>query len=446
MNLPVGTYCITLTNGACMEDTCLTITQPDEFIVELEISNPGCGSGNDGSITTLGNGGVPPYSYTWFFMGEMLSDTGRTISNLTPGTYSVNVADQNNCQVATNATLELMSQLTVESDITNITCEGLNNGSISVTVNGGTPPFDFQWEDLEANQYEGRSLSNLSPGVYALEITDGAGCLYSDEYVVESPDPFIITENVANISCFGEVDGQISITASGGNGGYRYKLNNGDYQRSNEFKNLEAGSYSIYVIDEAGCTDSITSLRIIEPGALLVDLGPDIILETGETTMINSNVFNYAGDLSYLWTSDLINFLSCIYCRNPEFTGDREATFKLHVTDGKGCEGEDFITVRFGNNTNFQIPTAFTPNGDGENDILIAFGAKVASVKTLKIFNRWGELVYEAFDFPINDTTIGWDGMKKGKAAPSGMYYWSAEVEYLNGQTEIFKGNTTLIR
>lgn len=446
VNLPVGDYCITLTNGACTVDTCLVIVQPEQFVIELDVKNPGCGSGSDGSITVIGEGGVPPYNYNWTFMGNPLNENSPTINNLSPGVYSVNVADQNNCQIATNATLELMSQLEVTSVIRNSSCDGTNDGSIEITVNGGTPPFDFQWEDMDANQYEGSVLRDLSPGVYALEINDGAGCIFLEEYVVESPEPIIVNENAINISCFGEEDGQIIVDATGGNGGFKYRLNEGDFQNDNTFKNLQAGTYTLHVMDALGCVDSITSIRITEPGALLVDLGPDIILETGQTVSLQIDVFNYAGNLSYVWSSDLINFLSCIYCKNPIFNGDRESTFKVQVTDAKGCQGEDFISIRFGNNTNFQVPTAFTPNGDGENDILTAFGARIALVKTFKVFNRWGELVYEGFDLPINDRSVGWDGVKNGKVSPPGLYYWSAEVEYLNGQTEIFMGNTTLIR
>ena len=111
-----------------------------------------------------------------------------------------------------------------------------------------------------------------------------------------------------------------------------------------------------------------------------------------------------------------------------------------------GCFDQSLTLVIVGDPT-VVAPTGFSPNGDGINDRWKPFTVEAAVVESLvQIFNRWGELVYEGYDLPVNDRSVGWDGSKKGKISPSGLYYWSAEVEYLNGQTEIFKGNTTLIR
>ena len=92
------------------------------------------------------------------------------------------------------------------------------------------------------------------------------------------------------------------------------------------------------------------------------------------------------------------------------------------------------------------VPTAFTPNQDGQNDRLLVHGKDGAHIIVFKIFDRWGEQLYEQQDFPINDPVIGWDGTFKGQQMNSGVYIWTLEVEFIDGFRQLYSGQTTLLR
>src|SRR5690606_26616494 len=111
-----------------------------------------------------------------------------------------------------------------------------------------------------------------------------------------------------------------------------------------------------------------------------------------------------------------------------------------------GCRASDRILVVVEKPRKVFVPTAFSPNGDLNNDRLLVHGQQTAQVVEFRVYDRWGELVYEGQDFPLNDTDNGWDGEFRGKPMDPGVYVWVLEVEYMDGVREVFKGNTTLIR
>jgi gliding motility-associated-like protein len=114
--------------------------------------------------------------------------------------------------------------------------------------------------------------------------------------------------------------------------------------------------------------------------------------------------------------------------------------------DEMGCEAEDFIKVHVKKTRRVLVPTGFTPNESGLNDRLVVHGKSGTMIKLFQVFDRWGELLYQDIDIPINATDRGWDGNFKNKEMPPGVYVWYLEAEYEDGMTENFKGETTLIR
>jgi gliding motility-associated-like protein len=92
-------------------------------------------------------------------------------------------------------------------------------------------------------------------------------------------------------------------------------------------------------------------------------------------------------------------------------------------------------------------PTAFSPNSDGENDVFMLYaGPQIAQIKTFMVFNRWGETVHQKFESVPNDPSQGWDGMHRGKPLDPAVFTWFAEVEYIDGRVEIYKGDVSLVR
>ena len=174
---------------------------------------------------------------------------------------------------------------------------------------------------------------------------------------------------------------------------------------------------------------------------------PDPTINFTDSIMLMPDIMNGVAPLSYSWIPDN-GSLSCADCLEPTISGlafDTEYT--LIVTDANGCTGSDNVFVRVTKTRNVFVANAFTPNDDLINDILFVQGdVQVAKVRTFRVFDRWGELVHEVFNAPINDTTFGWDGTFKSKPMNSGTFSWFAEVEFIDGVVKVYKGSVVLLR
>ena len=150
---------------------------------------------------------------------------------------------------------------------------------------------------------------------------------------------------------------------------------------------------------------------------------------------------------TYTWTPT--TRLDCTDCPNPYANPQFDITYKISVADIYGCKASRDIRVNvICNQENYFIPNTFSPNGDGMNDIFAPRGKAIHRVNSMKIFNRWGELIWERRNFMANDRTPsgGWDGTYKGKPAQQDVYVYIIEFVCDNAQIIPFKGNVTLIR
>jgi large repetitive protein len=139
--------------------------------------------------------------------------------------------------------------------------------------------------------------------------------------------------------------------------------------------------------------------------------------------------------------------LSCINCAQPVATILRDVTYKVKVTTAFGCSAEDTISFKtFCLDAQTFIPNAFTPDGDGINDVLMVRGSGIVTVKTFRIFNRWGEVVFERSNFAPNTTAFGWDGKINGIVGGPDVFVYTAEVVCGNGTTFTYKGNVSLLK
>jgi gliding motility-associated-like protein len=133
-----------------------------------------------------------------------------------------------------------------------------------------------------------------------------------------------------------------------------------------------------------------------------------------------------------------------------EFIVTGQSAVTLTVVDKNGCTISDLINIFVRSNKTVVVPTGFAPGTGGNplNDLLHVHGSSdlVKAIKIFRIFDRWGELLFEAGDFPVNDPNTGWNGEFKGQDMPAGVYVWYLEVEFVDGQFEKFKGETSLIR
>jgi hypothetical protein len=220
----------------------------------------------------------------------------------------------------------------------------------------------------------------------------------------------------------------------------------------NKVKIEDAGMYTITVSSpETGCSSSTDKLIQIG-GYPIVKLGQDTIsLPTGYRLLLTPVITNAAdpGILplqNYTWTPS--QDLSCndALCSSPVATIKNNICYEVKVTNVYGCSGSDTLCVNvFCKNSQVFVPNAFAPGGSvPENKKLMVRATGISSVKSFRIFNRWGKIVFERSNFSPNSSDFGWDGMVNGKPADTGVYIYTVDVICENGIPYSFKGNVTL--
>jgi gliding motility-associated-like protein len=197
--------------------------------------------------------------------------------------------------------------------------------------------------------------------------------------------------------------------------------------------------------DALHCFDTTVSIDVSVFKYPTVSAGPDIQLLVGKTATLTSTVSPDV--VSYAWTPVSGN-ISCYDCATPEITGYSTTNYVLKVTNDGKCAAEDTVrVVVLCDKSIVFIPNTFSPNGDNQNDVFMIRGSKgLYSVKSMVIFNRYGQKVFERKDFPPNSPSYGWDGTVSGQKADVDAYVYMVEAICTNGEIFKFQGTITLIR
>ncbi|HMG16538.1 MAG TPA: T9SS type B sorting domain-containing protein, partial [Saprospiraceae bacterium] len=210
---------------------------------------------------------------------------------------------------------------------------------------------------------------------------------------------------------------------------------------------LSAGDYNTFVKDKNGCLFNSGIATIAEPLQFTVSLGPDFVIKLRQDTQLFALVTNGIGLINYKWIVYDTSLLSCQNCPNPKLdTLFNPVLFKVIVTDENGCSASDDLNVLIDKTRKVFVPTAFTPNGDLINDVLLTHGETDAFIKTFQIFDAWGEVVFQADNFKLGDENIFWDGKFNGQMMNVGTFVWYMDIKYIDGVTELLKGSFDLLR
>lgn len=437
-------YTVTITDAqGCTDEQTVTVGNPEMLMAQVVAHDDvKCFAGNTGWAAADGSGGQPPYTYFWNTGGA--GQTDSLAINLTAGTYRVTVTDSNNCPATSSITIGEPSLLTSELLPTDVKCFGESTGKVVARPSGGVGPYQYQWQNGQTTQ----EANGIPAGVIAVQITDSHGCNRTDSVLVHEPATKVtgLTEST-DPKCHGGKDGLIVITPEGGTPPYMYALDNNPWNGSPSQIGLGAGIYVPKVVDRNGCTVELSPVTIFEREAVQVDLGPDFTIELGRDTQLLAIVSNALGNVRYQWSLEDSTWLSCLDCNNPSvYDLHYENYFEITVIDSLGCPAQDRVRITVEKPRRIFVPTGFTPNGDNNNDRLLVHGQISAHVLSFRLYDRWGELIYDTGDFVPNDTEKGWDGNFKGQPMDPGVYVWVLEVEYMDGIREILRGNTTLIR
>lgn len=193
---------------------------------------------------------------------------------------------------------------------------------------------------------------------------------------------------------------------------------------------------------EAGCLADTNFVTVI------VHPKPDIDAGENDTAFAGKEVVLIASSsefVTFLW--DASPTLNCTNCSAPIATPRATTSYRVTATSAKGCKNSDSVTVFiFCHNDQVFIPNTFTPNGDGQNDVFYPRGIGMKAVRSLRIYNRWGEVVFERRNFLLNDRSAGWDGTYKGQELNTDIFVYSIDGICDSGETLNWKGDITLIR
>lgn len=437
------TYTVTATDAVgCTATLSIPVGNPLPLETSVTgVSDVKCYGETSGWASAKAIGGTAPYQ--WFWNGGT-SPSDSVAQGLSAGIYRVTITDANGCPGTSSVTVGQPSELRVSFQPIHVGCFGESTGSAKASGIGGVHPYQYVWE----NGATTTTISNLSAGTYQISISDFNGCLTPGSVTVEQPaEPVSGTATMQPPKCYGGFDGRIFLAGLGGTAPYRYALDNKPLNGSPVQIGISAGTYLPLIVDANGCSFELPLIEVTQPDAITVDLGPDFSILFGEDTQLFASVANAQGPVQYTWNLADSTWLSCMDCINPavyslEFT----RFFGLTVKDSLGCRADDMVRIAVEKPRKVFVPTGFTPNGDFTNDLLLVHGQSTSKVLDFKIFDRWGEMVFQLQDFAFNDDTKGWDGNFRGQPCDPGIYVWILEVEYVDGEKEVFKGNTTLIR
>jgi len=361
-NLSAGSYLIIVkdANDCEISSNLLNVSEPFS-VLSTGLTSPNllC-FGDTGTVILTVSGGTPNYSFLW--------DNGETSQNLNgvgAGNYSVSIFDANNCEL--QEMINIFSPDEIESNpspiITDVDCFGNITGSISVTIVGGETPYDYSW----SNGGTSSSISNLTSGTYDLIVIDDNNCKYEESIIVNEPDLLEVTYIASHVACFGESNGEIDITVTGGTSSYTYAWSN--LTLDEDLLNILAGTYTVTVTDVNNCSTSVT-VTINEPSEIFYTVSTIDLLCEGEDEGQISISSIVGGTPAYEYSIDGSTYQSSTATFNNLSSGN----YAVNIRDQNGCSKDTLVVldepIGFSTIVNVQnIDEAGSCNGDASGSI-----------------------------------------------------------------------------
>ena len=347
VNLPADVYNLTVYDANGCSKTFFsfaTIGEPPPFSIAIEgISDVSCSKGSDGSAIITPAGGTPGYTFLWTGVVSGYSSTDEDPSNMPADSYDLTLTDSRGCSQLFTAILVISepTPLTLILNATNdVSCFGGNDGTASITVGGGTPPYLFDW----VGKGSGFSSSMEDPDdlvadTYNLNITDSNACLtaFTDLVTIDEPVELTVTVDlVVDVNCQGAASGSIEITPLGGTPDYSYAWSgpNGFTSSLQDLSNLSSGDYSLTIRDAQGCTKFYPGLaRVDENTAMVAVFSPtNVTCKGGSNGAITTVISGGTAPYAFLWQGPGgLPYLS------KDISGLVAGSYQLTVTDALGC-------------------------------------------------------------------------------------------------------------
>ncbi len=440
-NLSSGWYTVTITddNGCELIDSFEVVFIPADLEANIRVKNLDCFEDGSGRITLEIDGGVPPFSVLW--------NTGSrdfTIDNLDAGDYSVTITDSRGENLILKPTVEQPMPLAVDIlEVVEPLCFGDQNGRIRTSISGGQSPYRIEWNGNIGSE----ELMNISAGTYQLRVEDFNNCVLDSTLVLNQPEALMADISPTDPSCFGYEDGAININElRGGVTPYDLRIDGQSVPLRGK-RNLPAGSYFLELEDDHGClyteTLVLNSPQMIDI-SIIVD--QDRILQGNPVRLAAMIEPSGLNGYQLEWTSDTYDpQIECIDCPETRAFPAESGNFTVYLDRGV-CTYSDEIYIEVDPST-FYAPNAFTPNGDGINDVF-NFSTNMEGglyMEEVAIMDRWGTVVHRMNGLELSQYQ-GWDGTLRGELMPVGVYVYTVRLRNGRGEHFQFAGDIMLTR
>lgn len=387
--------------------------------------------------------GSLPLQWQWDF-GNGSSSTVQIpnpVNYTIPGSYTSRLISSNSagCADTVSRIFNARTLPPVDAGLTTTICR---DNSIQLQPSGASEYIWTASPSLSCTQCETPLAHPLVNTSYYLLGKNIYGCTATDSVLIKVLQPFSIAASKGDTICIGET---LQLFASGAQLYNWIPATGLDNPRSNRPKATPQNSviYQVVGADTLGCFSDTSFVPVKVYPYPKLDAGSDQTIAVGTSvpliTTISADVTNIN------WTPAA--GLSCVTCASPIAAPKQTTTYTITASNPGGCTSKDDLTVFvFCNNGNLFVPNTFSPNDDGNNDVFYPRGKGIFTIKLFRIFNRWGELVFEKSNFQANDPVFGWDGKVNGKAASQDVYVYTLDVMCENLTVLKYNGNIALIR
>jgi thiol-disulfide isomerase/thioredoxin len=349
-DLAPGNYNVVITDAnGCTVAQSVTVNSFNCLLSASTTSNNvSCNGGNNGSAEVLVAAGAAPFTFIW-----SNGETTQSVNNLTAGTYTVKVTDDNLCPAEFTLNIGEPGVVAANATTTAESALGANDGTATANPTGGTGQFSYLWNTGETTQ----SIQNLAPGIYSVVITDELGCTAEQTVEVSSFLCAISSENtIVHVSCAGAANGSVTVSLTGGTAPFTYVWNTGETTAT--ISGLVGGIYTVNVGDANGC-DFSTSATINEPQ-------PYGNWNVQTVNPVCPNEANGSATVSITGGTEPYNFLWSNGATGNTLSNATVGDYSVQVTDANGCQSATSVSLTSADN---QAPTVTAQNGTVNLDV-----------------------------------------------------------------------------
>jgi hypothetical protein len=421
-NLAAGAYSVTVSHSSgCETVRQVQLAQPEELRVTLQGGDVLCVGTATGSVASTVSGGRSPYRYLWSNGSQ-----GTTLSNVSAGTYSVTVSDQNGCSKTASVTISSGQAPEINISQKNVSCFGGNDGELSVSGQSLSGSFSYRW----STGATGASVRNLAAGAYSVTVSHSSGCETVRQVQLTEPAQLRVNLSGQDALCAGTATGSVISVVSGGRSPYSYRWSNG--AQTAGLQGVAAGTYSVTVTGALACT-AVASFAVAQPS--------DIVLTSTVTDAQNGGggsvvlgVSGGVGPYGYSWSNG---------ASSRDLTNVAAGTYTVTVTDSKACQKTLSVTV----NAIDPGPSICVQRGKSTRFEWIA--SVSLGTYTNDSGNDGGYGDYTAEQIPVEAGEMPIRLVPEFKANPYNEYWrvwidWNEDEDFMDEGEQVFEGISSM--